>query len=354
VCLVWLGACDSSPIDLTAGTPIMGSPALAADPIFSAPIPNPAKISSTFGPRWKSSANRYDFHPGIQYFDYLGTQASATGPGTHASGYPLSWANFAWTLGPVWKSGGNRHDFHPGIDYFDDLGTPVLAIGPGTVDAAYPVGSSTFPAGGNVVVVKHTLSAPRMFHGQLVDRIYAVYLHLDSFSVVEGDTVTAGQQIGAMGMTGDTEFVHLHFEIRVQTVCSLPYQIAHPDSTCALGFDPHVHPFLFVGGANDDQLTVTKLPTTSGTKVRIRATRGDLDLDVIQSDQGTIGFIERRGIDATSLDTLDNFEYGFLTLEPQPFSSTDSEIVYDLTFPDEIGFLEVRDIYGKGLRFGER
>jgi murein DD-endopeptidase MepM/ murein hydrolase activator NlpD len=44
---------------------------------------------------------------------------------------------------------------------------------------------------------------------------YYRYHHLDSYesSLNEGDSVTAGQLIGYMGTTGNTEWNHLHFEI---------------------------------------------------------------------------------------------------------------------------------------------
>lgn len=294
-----VAACGTdATIDVAGGgTPVTATPALAGEQ-FAPPVRNPAAISSTFGPRWKSSATRFDFHPGI--------------------------------------------------DYFDVIGTPVLAIGPGTIEGVYPDGSSTYPLGGNVVVVRHAIS-PRMFHGIEVDHFYAVYLHLASLAVATGDAVVAGQPVGAMGMTGDTQFVHLHFETRVQTMCSLQYQVAHPDASCALGFDPHVHPFLFVGGANADRFTVTALPTANA--VRYTATRDDLDLDVIDTDLGRIGFSERTGLDATSLGKLDSVDLGWVRIDPLPFSAASTEIVYDLYFPEAPHRLEIRDVYGRGLRF---
>ena len=83
-----------------------------------------------------------------------------------------------------------------------------------------------------------------------VDRLFAVYLHLQTIGVSPGQAVTRGQPIGAMGQTGDTDFVHLHFEIRLQTMCSLPYQREHPDAGCVTGFDPHVHPRLVIPASN--------------------------------------------------------------------------------------------------------
>lgn len=282
---------------------MIGTPSFAGDPTYGAPVPDPTKISSTFGPRWKTSAN--------------------------------------------------RDDFHPGIDYFDVLDTPVYAIGDGVVSGVYPDGSTQYPNGGNVIVVRHTLASPRVFHGQQVTRFYAVYLHLSSIGVADDANVTRGQTIGTMGSTGDTTFVHLHFETRVQTTCSLPFQTANPGATCATGFDPHVHPYLFVGGANVDEFSVTEIAATNLT-LRYVATRGDLDLDVIASDHGAIGFNTRQGMDATSLATLDNFDYGYLRIRPEPFSSTSTEIAYDLEFREPTTFVELRDIHGHGARFGNQ
>ena len=298
IIIVVCSACAAeSTLDIAGGgTPVNDAPAVAGER-FAAPVPNPSAISSTFGPRWKTSANRDDFHPGI---DYVGAQ-----------------------------------------------GSPVLAIGDGVVEGVFADGSTTFPLGGNVVVVRHAIS-PRTFHAIDVDHIYAVYLHLDSFAVATGDTVTAGQTVGAMGMSGDTEFVHLHFEIRVQTTCSLQYQAEHPDSSCVVGFDPHVHPFAFVGGENRDVFGVTEL---APTVFRYTATRGDLDLDVIETDLGVVGFSTRDGFDATALQKLDDFDRGWLRITPAPFSTDSTEITYELAFTERPRFLEIRDIYGRGRRY---
>ena len=279
------------------GVPIEGDPALAAAAMFGAPVTEPAAISSTFGPRWKASAE--------------------------------------------------RDDFHLGIDYYGALGAPLLAIGDGRVAGVYPNGSAAYPNGGNVIVVEHAIP-PRAFHERSVDRVFAVYLHADTIAVAADAAVTRGQQIGTMGETGDTEFVHLHFETRVQTACSLGYQQDHPE--CAVGFDPHVHPYLFVGGANTDRITVEELPAEGGGfAVRYAASRGDLDLDVIETDLGA-----RRGIDATSIASLDDFDYGFLRIVPLPFLSSSDTLAIELHFAKRPAYLELRDIHGRGLRFGER
>ncbi|MBK9033142.1 MAG: M23 family metallopeptidase [Myxococcales bacterium] len=299
--VIAVGACG----DEAAGggvTAVTAVPPLVATAIFAPPVPHPEASSSTFGPRWKISAG--------------------------------------------------RTDFHPGIDWFDAEGTPVTAIGDGVVEAVYPEGSTQFPLGGNVLAIRHELPTPMRFHDQLVDHVFAVYLHLQSIAVAAGQPITRGQVVAAMGQTGDTEFVHLHFELRMQTMCSLPYQTEHPDAGCVTGFDPHVHPFVFIPGPDADTIALAEIAPgpDAAYAVRYTATRGDLDLDAIATDAGALGFDERAGLDATSLATLDDFRYPWLTLAPQPFASTDDLLVMDLHFSTRPAFVEVRDLKGRGLR----
>ncbi|MEW1775181.1 LysM peptidoglycan-binding domain-containing M23 family metallopeptidase [Streptomyces sp. NPDC086777] len=94
--------------------------------------------------------------------------------------------------GSMWSSG-----YHTGVDFVVPTGTPVKAVGTGTVVTAGWGG-----AYGNQVVVR------------LADGYYAQYGHLSALSVSVGQTVTAGQQIGLSGATGNVTGPHLHFEIR--------------------------------------------------------------------------------------------------------------------------------------------
>ncbi|GHB31676.1 peptidase [Streptomyces viridiviolaceus] len=94
--------------------------------------------------------------------------------------------------GSMWSSG-----YHTGTDFVIPTGTPLKAVGAGTVVSAGWGG-----AYGNQVVIK------------LADGHYAQYAHLSSISVSSGQSVTAGQQIGLSGATGNVTGPHLHFEIR--------------------------------------------------------------------------------------------------------------------------------------------
>ncbi|GAB2762617.1 M23 family metallopeptidase [Streptomyces bullii] len=94
--------------------------------------------------------------------------------------------------GSMWSSG-----YHTGVDFSVPTGTSLKAVGAGTVVSAGWAG-----AYGNQVVIK------------LSDGYYAQYAHLSSLSVSAGQSVTAGQQVGLSGSTGNSTGPHLHFEIR--------------------------------------------------------------------------------------------------------------------------------------------
>ncbi|MFI2411164.1 peptidoglycan DD-metalloendopeptidase family protein [Streptomyces sp. NPDC018947] len=115
-----------------------------------------------------------------------GTTSGYTAPVAGALGTPYHQS------GSMWSSG-----YHTGTDFVVPTGTSLKAVAAGTVVSAGPGG-----AYGNQVVIK------------LADGYYAQYAHLSSISVSAGQSVTAGQQIGLSGATGNVTGPHLHFEIR--------------------------------------------------------------------------------------------------------------------------------------------
>ncbi|MEV5088426.1 M23 family metallopeptidase [Streptomyces griseoincarnatus] len=113
---------------------------------------------------------------------------------TFVSPIPGSYVSTAYQSGgAIWSSGS-----HTGIDFHAASGTPVQSVGVGTVVEAGWGG-----AYGNQVVIK------------MHDGTYAQYAHLSSVSVSAGQEVTAGQQIGLSGATGNVTGAHLHFEARM-------------------------------------------------------------------------------------------------------------------------------------------
>lgn len=92
---------------------------------------------------------------------------------------------------------------HEGVDMASTLGEPIHAIADGTV-----VEFSQDSRSGSYVRIEHRLPDGTVY--------YSAYAHQSSSDVLvkEGDTVTAGQVIGAVGNEGWSTGPHLHFEIR--------------------------------------------------------------------------------------------------------------------------------------------
>jgi murein DD-endopeptidase MepM/ murein hydrolase activator NlpD len=109
---------------------------------------------------------------------------------------------FAFPIDGAWEWGGpdthfgDRGGAHDGEDLMADCGTPVVAAAAGRV-----VFTDSDGAAGNYLVVR----------GASGD---AVYMHLRSKPRLrKGDTVDAGQSLGAVGRTGNASACHLHFEL---------------------------------------------------------------------------------------------------------------------------------------------
>ncbi|MEU9603719.1 peptidoglycan DD-metalloendopeptidase family protein [Streptomyces sp. NPDC048057] len=104
------------------------------------------------------------------------------------------------TKGSIWASGQ-----HTGTDFPAPQGTPVVAAGVGTVVEAGWAG-----AYGQSVVIEHD--------GGVRTR----YAHLSAIEVSVGQTVRAGDAIGAVGSTGNSTGPHLHLEFIVNGVAVDP------------------------------------------------------------------------------------------------------------------------------------
>lgn len=89
---------------------------------------------------------------------------------------------------------------HLGIDYGVGVGTPVYA-----------------PVSGIIAVRKETSgkgSGGKQFELHGDDGRWHRLLHLDSFSVAQGEHVNEGQLLGHSGRTGDVTGPHLHWDVR--------------------------------------------------------------------------------------------------------------------------------------------
>ncbi len=102
-------------------------------------------------------------------------------------------------------------EIHHGVEFENPIGTPVLAAAGGTVVfAGGDSGGELAPWPnfyGQAVVIEHH---PAGWEQPL----FTLYAHLSEVRVVEGETVQAGEVIGAVGMSGSADGPHLHFEVR--------------------------------------------------------------------------------------------------------------------------------------------
>lgn len=115
-------------------------------------------------------------------------------------GYPLPSVatvafGYGWRVHPI----KGKVAFHSGVDLLAPAETPVLAAGDGTV--AFAGEKENY---GNLVVINHREGKQTR------------YAHLASVTVITGQKVKQGEQIGTVGSTGqpDIRESHLHFEIR--------------------------------------------------------------------------------------------------------------------------------------------
>jgi len=105
------------------------------------------------------------------------------------SGYRIT-ARFGMA-GGLWSSD------HTGLDFATASGTPIVAVANGTITETGSAG-----AYGNQTIQT------------LEDGTEIWYCHQTDIGVSPGDTVSAGQQIGTVGSTGNSTGPHLHLEVR--------------------------------------------------------------------------------------------------------------------------------------------
>ena len=93
-------------------------------------------------------------------------------------------------------------EYHGGVDFAAELGTPYYAADDGTVVTAFNDGGWHGGCGNEIVIS----------HG---DGLYSIYMHSSTVYVTAGQHVTRGQNIGAVGSTGDSTGPHLHFQVEL-------------------------------------------------------------------------------------------------------------------------------------------
>lgn len=106
---------------------------------------------------------------------------------------------------------------HEGTDMAAPVGTPIHAVADGTVVHA---GNGIQGRSSMLVIIEHEID------GEKVQTWY-VHMFRDGVFVSEGQKVTAGEVIGAVGNFGNSTGPHLHFEVHVgpnmHTIDPLPW-----------------------------------------------------------------------------------------------------------------------------------
>jgi len=119
--------------------------------------------------------------------------------GTAGLAWPLDEMRLTSGFGARW---GRQHS---GLDLGMPMGSPIYAAKSGVVTCASYNGSY-----GNLVKVDHG------------DGMETYYAHCSRLDVETGQQVAAGQQIAAVGSTGNSTGPHLHFEVRIGGVAQDP------------------------------------------------------------------------------------------------------------------------------------
>ena len=117
-------------------------------------------------------------------------------PGSSAWLVPCSYTMLTSPFGNRTAPLAGASTYHQGVDLGAPRGTPVYASRPGIVTVAGYSNSA-----GNYVQINHQ------------DGFSSIYMHLDTYCVSAGQTVSAGQQLGTVGTTGISKGYHLHFGI---------------------------------------------------------------------------------------------------------------------------------------------
>jgi len=114
----------------------------------------------------------------------------------------VDWSKRASGFGPRDAPCSGCSTYHDGVDFNPGNGTPVMSVADGVVVLATENGGGL----GVNVEVQHNIG------GELITTSYA-HMQYGSLQVSEGQRVSAGQQIGLVGTTGQSTGPHLHLEM---------------------------------------------------------------------------------------------------------------------------------------------
>lgn len=109
----------------------------------------------------------------------------------------------------IYNNGKEVPSYHAGIDFGIPTGTEIHACGAGKV-----VMARWRIITGYSVIIEH------------LPGLYSIYYHLSELKCAEGDIVKKGDTVALSGATGFATGPHLHWEIRLNSVCLDPDSFA--------------------------------------------------------------------------------------------------------------------------------
>lgn len=114
-------------------------------------------------------------------------------------------SEFGQTRTFVYSNGKEAPSYHAGLDFGVPTGTEVVACGAGKI-----VMARWRIVTGYSVIIEH------------LPGFYSIYYHLSELKCKEGDIVKKGDLVALSGATGLATGPHLHWEVRMNSVCLEP------------------------------------------------------------------------------------------------------------------------------------
>ena len=160
-----------------------------------------------------------------------GATAAGLGMGMNRRASLFDWvaattAPTLWpVMGPITGPYGARIDpfngegaFHSGIDISCRYGQPIVAPSDGVVTY-----TGFYSGYGRLIEIDHG------------NGIATRYGHLSGFAVTDGQSVSKGQVIGYVGMSGRSTGAHLHYEVRIHDTPVNPHKYLRTEVSSAFG-----------------------------------------------------------------------------------------------------------------------
>jgi murein DD-endopeptidase MepM/ murein hydrolase activator NlpD len=187
----------SDPTEAARQATLGVAPGRGSEPLrFTFPTPAPIPVS-----RWRPPLYDVPWALGPNDHFYLTRPIAAD---------EVNWPEWDYRYGGVIEG---KELGHSGIDIAANRYTPIIAAGPGVVGwAGYGLMNRDDDINdpyGLAVLIEHDFG----YNGH---RVSTVYGHMERIDVTVGQRVVAGQQLGLVGITGNSTGPHLHFETRLQ------------------------------------------------------------------------------------------------------------------------------------------